>query len=432
MLATRPEFAFDLGEHLESLNARDALGKRWGRYLRWRAEGPSAYADPSQRLADWLQSEAAREVPAYAGAASGLGLIDKGTIRRRGSEFVSRASAGQTVWRRSTSGTTGAPVTFLFDRDRHFEQLILAVPKIVVRAGAVAAFRRSTLCLHVTDTQVGGNSAFADPLDRFGTMLRGRIDQAKPGGVARVAEWLRDLRPGVVTARPEIFAVMLAEPAVARELETHPPDLLVSSGSELSAGLRVRLAEQVAAPIAIAYGLCEFGVVASSCPVCGHLHLDDPNIALELGGPTNDEAILSGFGNAAMPLLRYRTGDRLQLTQERCESGAPGPTIVRVVGRVVPAFRFAGGRVFSPTHFTSLLDLFPIREYQLTQVDLDSVELRVEPRAGAAAEVHGLLGDLRSHLEAGLPGGVAVEVRSMHFGDQKVARFRTLCSESSP
>ena len=386
--------------------------------------------DPWQRLTDWLASVEAGEVPAYAGVhglgAEHLTIIDKATIRRSGSDYLSRAVAGQQLWWRSTSGTTGAPATFFFDRVRHFEQMLLAVPKIVFRSEVLSAFRRSVLCLHLTDTQSSRSSVIADPLGLFGLMLRGVFNQAKPGSLERVAEWIRELRPAVLTARPEIYAVLLAEPVIEAALREHPPDLLVSSGSELPPALEHDLAERVGAPVSTAYGLCEFGVVASRCPACQRLHLDDPSLVLELDTDAQGEAIISGLGNAAMPLLRYRTGDRLSLVPNDCSTGAPGPAIAGVTGRLVPPFRFSGGRVFSPTHFTNLFELFPIREYQLTQLDPSSVVLAIETEV-AEREVAALLDVLKRHLEAALPEDVAVEVRRREFGTEKIARFRSLC-----
>lgn len=86
------------------------------------------------------------------------------------------------------------------------------------------------------------------------------------------------------------------------------------------------------------YGLAEGVVNISECPE-GKLHIDEDFSLVDLepvaGRPGDFHLIGTTLSNAAMPLLRYDTGDivRLDSQQEACSCGRPGRVVAEIDGR---------------------------------------------------------------------------------------------------
>ena len=75
----------------------------------------------------------------------------------------------------------------------------------------------------------------------------------------------------------------------------------------------------------------------------GYLELLDAVTGAE--GRRTGEAVTTGYGNRAMPLIRYRVGDTVTLTETPCACGSPQPVLHEVVGRTDDLLILPDGRV---------------------------------------------------------------------------------------
>lgn len=162
------------------------------------------------------------------------------------------------------------------------------------------------------------------------------------------------------------------------------------------------------------YGQAEMVTGASECDE-GTLHLwpetgvpelveGDAPVPLESGG----ELIATGLLNPDMPLIRYRVGDRVRFgaPQPPCACGRALPRIAAVEGRTQDLLHAMDGRrVFwlNPVYYG-----LPIREAQIIQRRIESVEVRVVPGTGFDAGTHGRL--IEARLRERL-GPVEVDLR---------------------
>lgn len=159
----------------------------------------------------------------------------------------------------------------------------------------------------------------------------------------RVLGLLRDLRATVAAALP---TEPLLWAACARELGESPrsfaPDLrmIVASGEPLSEARRRRIAELWGCDVTVSYGNSECGSnLAGECPQ-GRLHLWADRYLPEVLDPATGQTSAQGRGRLvlttlfrqAMPLVRYDTGDAVELSYEPCPCGWALPR-VRVLGR---------------------------------------------------------------------------------------------------
>jgi phenylacetate-CoA ligase len=142
----------------------------------------------------------------------------------------------------------------------------------------------------------------------------------------------------------------------------------ISCGAEPSSdAVRMRIAERLGVWPRDNYGLGEFygPGVAGECEVGGGLHvLSDAFIAEvidpETGEPTPEgemgELVISSLRKEAIPLFRYRTGDRVVALPQSCSCGSAHTWIGRVPGRIsVDDIIIPGGVVVNRTYLEDIL-----------------------------------------------------------------------------
>ena len=142
----------------------------------------------------------------------------------------------------------------------------------------------------------------------------------------------------------------------------------ISCGAEPSSdAVRTRIAERFSIRPRDNYGLGEFygPGVAGECEAGGGLHvLSDTFIAEvldpETGEPTSEgemgELVLSSLHKEAIPLFRYRTGDRVMALPQSCPCGNAHKWVGRVPGRInTDDIVIPGGTVVNRTYLEDIL-----------------------------------------------------------------------------
>lgn len=155
------------------------------------------------------------------------------------------------------------------------------------------------------------------------------------------------------------------------EHDVQPDELALTKiicGAEPSSdAVRMRVAERMGIWPRDDYGLGEFygPGVAGECDAGGCLHvLSDTFIAEVVDPETGDatpigemgELILTSLHKEALPLFRYRTGDRLMALSQNCPCGLAHMRIGRVMGRIrTDDIVVPGGIVINRTYLEEVL-----------------------------------------------------------------------------
>jgi phenylacetate-CoA ligase len=144
------------------------------------------------------------------------------------------------------------------------------------------------------------------------------------------------------------------------------------------------------------YGSREIGDMAGECghepglhvlPWCCHIEvLDDDNRPAPPG--VDGDLVVTGLTNRAMPLLRYRIGDRGVLAPPgTCTCGRPGPRLAAVTGRTVDTFVTTSGVKVAGGFFIQLVASRPwVRQFQAVQTSPTDVVFRVVVRGPMPAD----------------------------------------------
>ena len=138
-------------------------------------------------------------------------------------------------------------------------------------------------------------------------------------------------------------------------------------------------------PVAVEYGARDAGNMGNECPH-GGLHIPAEGVVLETDAVTADglgEILVTNCHRPAMPLIRYRTGDLGELTDERCRCGRSLPLLKRVEGRRTDFLVAPDGRIVHALALIYVLrEMERVREFQIVQEDVDAIVVLVVAAPG--------------------------------------------------
>ncbi len=214
------------------------------------------------------------------------------------------------------------------------------------------------------------------------------------GGTKRQLKLMRDFGSTVITCTPS-YALFMAEEA--REMGIDPlksPVRIGVLGAEpWTEGLRREIEAAWDMTALDIYGLSEIigPGVAQECPEKSGLHIFsdvflpeviDPATGEERPEGEDGELVITTLTKEAIPLLRYRTGDIVSITYERCGCGRTLPRISKVRGRTDDMLIIRGINVFPSQIEAVLLEVEGAQPHYQLVVDrvkgLDTLEVQVE------------------------------------------------------
>ncbi|HWB40754.1 MAG TPA: hypothetical protein VG500_05825, partial [Gemmatimonadales bacterium] len=284
-----------------------------------------------------------------------LPLLDREIIARHGVDaFLTGGPAP--LFSVTTSGSTGTPGRFLRSG--------------LEEAEFSARWSRGYAAFGCGRRDRQGNVATVGKPERTGgaALLRAlrilpRVERiASSAPPEQVLERVRALRPPILTGYAAAIEA-LAEHVVATGARIKPPCAVFCTAMEVTDRC-LDLAEQAfRAPAVDVYVTNEAGVIAWSCPLRrGRLHVNEDAVLVEVVGPdgaavpsgTRGELVVTPLSLAAMPLIRYRTGDIAARLAGTCECGRGLGLMTRVEGRTAHAIRRPHGGLITTPVITSL------------------------------------------------------------------------------
>lgn len=167
-------------------------------------------------------------------------------------------------------------------------------------------------------------------------------------------KFLHEHQGVVLEGFPSVLSI-LADFALCRG-ETIPMRALFTSGEPLYPAAREKIESAFQANIFDSYGMTEYCGLIQQCEK-GEMHLAPEYGYLEILDQNNtpvtaDEEgffVWTGFLNRAMPLVRYRIGDRGRWKLgPRCSCGRAFPRVTPTITRESEVLHCADGRIFSP------------------------------------------------------------------------------------
>lgn len=162
-------------------------------------------------------------------------------------------------------------------------------------------------------------------------------------------------------------------------------------GEQLYDFQRTEIESYLGARAINSYGCTETGALAGECPA-GSLHVYADHVHVEIfngdspaGIGELGDLVVTSLRNTAMPLVRYRVGDRGRLSPERCRCGLPQPVVADLQARLEDRHTAADGRSHHGSVLVERLASFfaePgfdfVRQVQFGQIDPRNWEVWVD------------------------------------------------------
>ena len=168
-------------------------------------------------------------------------------------------------------------------------------------------------------------------------------------------------------------------------------------------------------------GATEVGAWGFECQAQNGLHVNEGEFIFEIidpvsGEPADEgELIITNLGRVGMPVIRYRTGDRVKLAGGSCECGRSFRRLEGgIIGRVDDVLIIRGVNVF-PSAIENIVRQFDeVGEFAIDvfrESELDVMEVRIEVRG---SEPDAIAAAVNREVHNGL--GLRLRVKPVPFG----------------
>lgn len=291
---------------------------------------------------------------------------------------------------KTTSGSTGIPVKILED-DHSIDYLDAYHLRRMFEYGYKPWEKIIRLTTEPPEKELLGEAGEA----RTGLMKRIRENRIKrlvvTDDIERHLEIMKKENPQFIIASPSYLRV-IAKAVSEQGITTVRPRVLVTWGEVLDEGTREYLTSHLGSQVYNGYGCTEAAPLgmAWECKERAGLHINCDVVLLEIlkeGEPVSPgekgEVFVTSLFRFSTPMIRYRLGDIVTLSDENCPCGREMPMIKNIEGRMVDFIKMPNGRLISPYALMSVVQDIPgIAKYQIVQATQDRIVATIEMGKG--------------------------------------------------
>ena len=291
-----------------------------------------------------------------------------------------------------TSGTTGEPGVFVFDR-RSWIAMLAAFTRSIEIGGCQSRLTRRLRTAVIGSTHATSVSRqFASTYSCWWTPISS-IEALDP--LAAVVDRLNAARPDVLLAYTS-SARLLAGEQVAGRLRIRPRWVFVT-GEVLTPHTRRQIVAAWGVEPVSNYTASETGDLGVECAEAHRMHLAEDTTVIEAvdeenrpvpPGTWSAKVLVTPLRSRIQPLIRYELSDQILLSPDPCPCGRPFAVIEGIRGRVEERVRLpalAGGSV--DVHRFVL-------EYAIDDLPITGFQVRIEPGGSMHVRLENFQGNL--------------------------------------
>jgi phenylacetate-CoA ligase len=356
-----------------------------------------------------------------------LPVLSKQMVREHADEMISSAFRQRSLTKGLTSGTTGTPLTVYQTREgAAFQWAIWWRHK--ARFGLKVGDRHLVFGARVPVSQRQVGSPYWRH-DLFNKRVYLSTYHISPATVGAIVDYLNSTHFDFFTGYPSAMYALASLAAEADLRLTNRPKYIVAGADALTPEFESAIRHVFGVPVTEQYGMAEFAGNMSKCEA-GRFHLDFECCHLEqqpiADGHNQYKLIFTGWGNLAMPFIRYEVGDVGSAAGDGCACGRASISLDRIDGRLEDFVVTPDGR--------KVIGMNQVLEYacnakmiQVYQRDTDALELRVVPGTGFGEEdEEALVRELRRRVGPRM----TIRIRLVdQFTLSPTGKFRAVISE---
>jgi phenylacetate-CoA ligase len=288
-----------------------------------------------------------------------LPILDRETVLQNQERLLSRSTEPHRRIRAATTGTTGASL-----RVAYTEQMVSENWAFLLRQWAWAGVEPRHPRVTLQGARVVPAGRTEPPYWTYNVpehQVLMSIFHLSQATAPDYLDFLRRHGDEILEGFPSVLGI-LADFALDRGIHI-PMRVVFTSGEPLYASVRAKIEKAFQTRVFDTYGMTEYCGLIQECehrqshliPEYGFLEILDEN-----GDPAaadeEGDFVWTGFLNEAMPLIRYRIGDRGRWQSDGpCACGRAFPLVVPTITRESDILRCPDGRLFSPRALNQLL-----------------------------------------------------------------------------
>lgn len=316
-----------------------------------------------------------------------LPFLTKDELRNRFWDFLPNELPACRMSR--TSGSTGIPVCILSDtRSRCFNSA--AVIRCRKALGIPLIGRPILTVLNTKDeTERNTHWTYVQGVHRT-YYINPHINSS--ANVQYVKQIVTKLKKPVLTGITPALRV-LANQIKDGVFPNFRPSVIMSGGETLSPEVRKLLESVFGIKVADIYACHEARDIAWQCKQNNGYHINADNIVVEVikdGSPAPcgevGEIVITDLNRYVMPIIRYKIGDLVRLSDESCPCGCKLPLIAEILGRSGDDIFLPDGKRVAWNQLKSQMTHQNIRQFQLVQQSDGSLTIRYVPEDSANTE----------------------------------------------
>ena len=282
-----------------------------------------------------------------------------------------------------TSGSTGNPLTILYDKKTIDVQSSIAALRTFARKEDLKSFiknGKTTAGVFASDgfyLACGMSKYLQLKMPKKKNKITIDVNEKEE----KVIEELNKFNPSMLSGYPSNLALL----SNYKELNIKP-QIVITGGELLTDEIREKLKNKFNCYVQTHYSCTEAGEIACECSE-KHLHINEDWVIVEpvdknnnpVGyGVLSDKVLITNLSNYIQPIIRYELTDRIILHKEKCNCGKDSNWL-EIEGRTDDTLEFENNTLISPMSFYKILtNIKEITRFQLIQKSHQKLELRLE------------------------------------------------------
>jgi len=302
-------------------------------------------------------------------------VITRTDIQEEDSNFLSKKFKPGKVKQSHSSGSTGRPLWVSFDPATWIRKKYLSKLRSRIECGMKMNERVAIYDTDSTEALTLRNQCklLSNPLFKAKYFS---IFRDTKNGIEELLQWA----PQNIDSLPS----HLFQLAIAMEQSQLKPSSLkriFTSSEYIESNMRRYIQDRYAAEVFDIYGCTEIKEIAWECDRHNGYHINEDEVFLEIldgdkpaGWDEVGDIVITDLRNKAMPLIRYRIGDRGLLRPGLCSCGRTFALMVPSAGRSSDFIITPDGHKLSPYRFTTAIEkINGLLQYQFIQKDVRSI-----------------------------------------------------------
>jgi phenylacetate-CoA ligase len=308
-------------------------------------------------------------------------ILDKESVRKNQERLISKEYNPKSLYEWPTSGTTGKPISIMVSQDalnRNYAFLL--------RLKNWLRLPEKCKTIRISGNIIIQKSQLEPPFYRreyFTNRWHFSLYHISEQNLKYYYEAIKEIQPDLISSYPSSIYV-IARYMKKKGLNRIHPKAIITSAETLLSYQREVIEDVFQCRVTDQYGSTEMTHFVHQCEK-GNYHINPEYGIIEVVDSGNKpvssgqsgEIICTGFCNYAMPLLRYRLGDIVTITDAKCKCGLDFPMLKNIVGRNSDQILTPDGSIVPILDILIFRNLKNIIEAQIIQESIDEIKVKL-------------------------------------------------------